>query len=524
MPRAKLNSDRRFFNSTKTVPRYLFITLVLILILNQVVGAKPNNNNNNNLKTLQNNPSPTLAKRNNLNHHRHHHHLQQRLLVISLGGFRHDYITSYNLQNLNKLLHKSARAPYLNPQFTTQSFPNHWSMATGSYVETHGIVANKFYDPRFREYFIQTKPMTDIKWWNQSGITPVWHTSVKHGLKTAVLNWPGCDAYFAEDADLYSKSPYSETSAMTLNAKLTESVKMMSEDDYKLIMIYHNQPDSIAHKYGINSAELNVTLIQLDDSIGQLIEQLKQVGMWGSSTFNLVVVSDHGMSEIRKNIVVNDYFDEHDAQIWSFNRNLIHLKPLISVEILIKKLSRMPDITINLKENMPERLHYRNNNRIGEIILSAIEGVGFIYVSKEPLQFNGKLLQKPLNYEQKKKLFTAIADKASHGYDWVYPNMKGIFLAYGAMFKKNFTSENAIENVDVHPLVCNVLSLHCDFSRNGSFENIRPFFRADSRQLIQYKRLFAQSVAAKIRTRSCWLLNLFTLLIIRSFLNSYLFI
>ena len=32
-------------------------------------------------------------------------------------------------------------------QFQTKTFPNHWTMVTGLYEETHGIVANQFYDP-----------------------------------------------------------------------------------------------------------------------------------------------------------------------------------------------------------------------------------------------------------------------------------------------------------------------------------------------------------------------------------------
>jgi ectonucleotide pyrophosphatase/phosphodiesterase family protein 5 len=432
---------------------------------------------------------------------------QQRLLVLSLGGFRHDFIQAYNLHNLGKFLHKSARAPFLNPQFTTQSFPNHWSMATGAYVETHGIVANKFYDPRFKEYFAQQgKDNRDVRWWNMSGLAPIWYTSAQQAIKTSVFNWPGCDAFYLANSEMYTKSSYNEIGSMPFTAKLAEAVRMFAEEDYKFIMIYHNQPDSIAHKYGLNSAEFNVTLRQLDEAFGQLLEELKHAGLANSHNFNFILVSDHGLSEVKRNIVINDYFDESDAQIWSFNRNLIHLRPLINTDALIKKLSKIPDITINMRTNMPERLHYKNNPRIGDIILSGIEGVGFIYVNREPLQLNGKALQKPLSYEQKKKLFVAIADKATHGYDRIYPNMKGVFVAHGPMFKRNFTSDYPLENIDLYPLMCNVMSLECDFERNGSFENIRTFFRTDTRQLIQFKRQYA---AESSTTRAFFYLSLF---------------
>lgn len=55
------------------------------------------------------------------------------------------------------------------------------------------------------------------------------------------------------------------------------------------------------------------------------------------------------MANVKKNIIVSDYFSENDAIIWSFSRNLIHLKPLIDMDILLLKLSKIPDITITLK-------------------------------------------------------------------------------------------------------------------------------------------------------------------------------
>jgi ectonucleotide pyrophosphatase/phosphodiesterase family protein 5 len=415
---------------------------------------------------------------------------QQRLMVISLGGFRHDFISIYNLKNFARLCESSAKSPYLNPQFATQSLPNHWSMATGSFVETHGIVADQFYDPSYNEFFVQNR--NDLKFYNQSGLEPIWYTAVeKTSLKTKIISWPGADSFYFNSPSLYSKTPYSEINSHSFNQKLNESVRLFEKEGYKFVMLYHNQPDSIAHKYGLNSAEFNVTLQQMDLALGHFLNQMKKNGILNSKNFNLIIVSDHGMTEIRKNIVINDYFDESDAQIWSLNRNLIHLKPLIGLDLLIKKLSKMPDVTINLKDKMPDRLHYKNNERIGDIILSAIEGVGFVYVPNEPLQMNGKKMHKTFSYEQKKSLYTAIADKASHGYDKIYPSMKGIFIAHGAMFKKNYSSEQPFENVDLYPLMCSVLSIPCDFNRNGSFDTVEIFLRQESRLITQYKRQFS---------------------------------
>jgi len=38
-------------------------------------------------------------------------------------------------------------------QFPTETFPNHYSIITGLYPESHGIVANVFYDPALNATF-----------------------------------------------------------------------------------------------------------------------------------------------------------------------------------------------------------------------------------------------------------------------------------------------------------------------------------------------------------------------------------
>lgn len=59
----------------------------------------------------------------------------------------------------------------------------------------------------------------------------------------------------------------------------------------QFISIYHDQPDQIAHKYGINSPEFNVTLEQLDNEFGYLIQRLKENKLYGAKNFNLIITS-----------------------------------------------------------------------------------------------------------------------------------------------------------------------------------------------------------------------------------------
>lgn len=62
------------------------------------------------------------------------------LVVISLDGFRYEYLNRTNMIKKNDLVFR------LKPQFPSYTFPNHYTLATGLYLESHGMIGNVFYD------------------------------------------------------------------------------------------------------------------------------------------------------------------------------------------------------------------------------------------------------------------------------------------------------------------------------------------------------------------------------------------
>jgi predicted AlkP superfamily pyrophosphatase or phosphodiesterase len=69
------------------------------------------------------------------------------VLLISLDGFRWDYIERFAPPNLTALAETGVRAKALIPVFPTKTFPNHYSIVTGLYPAEHGIISNNMYDP-----------------------------------------------------------------------------------------------------------------------------------------------------------------------------------------------------------------------------------------------------------------------------------------------------------------------------------------------------------------------------------------
>jgi hypothetical protein len=67
-------------------------------------------------------------------------------ILVSIDGFRPDYLDRGVTPNLSRLAAEGASAP-MRPSFPSKTYPNHWTLVTGLYPDHHGIVANKMEDP-----------------------------------------------------------------------------------------------------------------------------------------------------------------------------------------------------------------------------------------------------------------------------------------------------------------------------------------------------------------------------------------
>ena len=108
---------------------------------------------------------------------------QAPVILISLDGFRPEYLSRSDVKHktdkaaptLTCLAESGVKAPYMMPSYPTITFPNHYSIVTGLYPESHQIIMNSFYDPDLNATFSLRNPdAVDPKWW-QNG-EPMWTT------------------------------------------------------------------------------------------------------------------------------------------------------------------------------------------------------------------------------------------------------------------------------------------------------------------------------------------------------------
>ena len=191
-------------------------------------------------------------------------------------------------------------------------------------------------------------------------------------------------------------------------------------------------------------------LQELDGVLGYLIEQLKSKHIYDK--LNLIVTSDHGMDTISKETAIfldshidTDLFDAYGSRACYS----IFVKKSSDLEYVYKTLKQIKNIDVYKKAEIPDKLHYKLNVRMGDILI--VTKVGYcVYINNQTI-----------NWE---------LNNGDHGYYNNESTMFPIFMAHGPAIKKGFKIES-FNNVDIYPLMCLLLGVTPAIN-NGSLEKI----------------------------------------------------
>src|SRR3546814_18692535 len=111
------------------------------------------------------------------------------LVLVSIDGFRADYLDAGLAPNLSAIAGEGVRAQWMNPSYPSLTFPNHYSIVTGLRPDHHGIVHNTMRDAELGGFKLSDRDAVgDGRWW---GGEPIWITAQKAGLRSATMYWPG---------------------------------------------------------------------------------------------------------------------------------------------------------------------------------------------------------------------------------------------------------------------------------------------------------------------------------------------
>jgi predicted AlkP superfamily pyrophosphatase or phosphodiesterase len=368
------------------------------------------------------------------------------LLIISIDGLRHDYLSLHQAPMLAELAAGGVHVKQLQPVFPSKTFPNHYSLVTGLHPERHGIVDNSMYDPEHQRQFAMSMAdqVADGFWWQGE---PIWITAELQGVKAATYFFPGSEAEIKGKRPSYW-FPYQHN---TPNRERTEQVlawlALPEAERPRVITLYFSDVDSAGHNYGPRSEQVAQALAEVDAELTYLVQTIRERGQ--AEQVNLIISSDHGMAEVdqRKYIIADELFDGSLTQNVRFSREIVSIFPKSGQEeLLYQQIAgryNPEQMRLYRKHELPERFQHQQHARIAPIILLA----------EQPWIFVRRSLLPGLKADP--SFFRA---RGSHGYDNTEPDMQGMLIAYGPAFKQQATVAQ-LSMVDFYNVMARVVGL-----------------------------------------------------------------
>lgn len=370
-----------------------------------------------------------------------------QVLLISMDGFRWDYLTKVSTPNFDRLAQNGTKASYINNTFITKTFPCHYTIVTGLYEESHGIIGNKMYDPVFNSTFNMQNYET--RWWN--GGEPLWVTARRQNLKSATYFWPGSEAeirgYRPNIWKHYNQS-------VPFKNRIDTVITWLTDEHIDLVNLYFHEPDATGHAYGPDSPQIIEKVKAMDKILGYLLDKFDSHYL--TNKVNLILTSDHGMTTIdtaNKVVDITDHVNMSKIQFTVDNGPIMQIQPSLGlIDDVVQSLQNVSHISVFKKEDIPDHWHYRNNRRIMPVFLLAEEGWSITKNKRKAASYHGK---------------------GAHGYDNRLNSMKPIFLARGPNIKENYTT-NTFRSIDIYPMICNILGIQ-PAPNNGSLTATSSF-------------------------------------------------
>lgn len=358
------------------------------------------------------------------------------VVMVSLDGFRYDFLEKYGATHLLAIAKRGAFAPKgMVPSYPSLTFPNHLTLITGLYPEHHGIVANSFYDPEKKAKYSLSdeKAIEDPSWY--SGV-PLWSLAEKQGMRSACFFWPASDTEIAGERPSYYLRFDDKIDEDRRVEQILAWLRLPEEKRPHFLTLYFANVDHAGHDFGPESSQAAAAVKRVDALVGKLETGLAATHL----PVDLIVVSDHGMQRIEGGWITLDKY----ADLSGFDTAGWQLYPKTEADAAkaYQKLkAASADFLVYRRKDVPAGLHYDSNPREGDPVVVA-NGPYAIRVHTPPA---GKEDKPPT--------------PGAHGFDpRKVPTMRAIFLAEGPDIKPGATLE-PFENVNVYPLVAHILGL-----------------------------------------------------------------
>lgn len=277
-----------------------------------------------------------------------------KLILISMDGFRHNYleqIPEKEVPNFNYFKKNGVRVKSVKNVFPSVTYPNHYSLITGLYPESHGVVHNRFYDPNLKTNFFYDTVRDNLDpLWYDVGAEPIYVTNNKagQGRRSGSVLWPsgiGRVKCIGPDKVVPNANAFT---VMNFTERVDYLIKWFTEEKepINLGLLYFNEPDEIAHEYGPDSDEVrNFIKGELNSVLGYLMQELKAHGL--QESMNIILTADHGFAKVTNYIALDEHVNLSYFNTGSNFQNsvVLHIYPNEGMtEKVHEQLNKVPSI------------------------------------------------------------------------------------------------------------------------------------------------------------------------------------
>jgi predicted AlkP superfamily pyrophosphatase or phosphodiesterase len=379
------------------------------------------------------------------------------VVLVSLDGFKAEYLDRLKLPNLQRMMQRGTRAKAMVPVFPSLTFPNHYSLVTGLHPGKHGIVANRFYDPAKKaSYSIGSESLTvaDASWYRGE---PIWVTAEKQGMVSACFFWPGSEApIHGIRPTIWNRYDGSIDNAARV-ATVLEWLGLPAERRPHVMTLYFSELDTASHARPLEAPDVAAAAESLDRAIGQLLDGLDALPH-GNRVY-LLITSDHGMvnTSASQTVPLESLLDARELT----DIEMALSGPVASLHVRggVERARQLRDRinttlargTAYLRAELPERYHYRDDPRAGDIVVVMDESWGLLAPRRAPAA--PAATTAPAAAERPR-----VDRRGAHGWDNALPSMRAVFLLVGPGIRQGALVPE-VNNVDVYPLMTELLGL-----------------------------------------------------------------
>lgn len=365
-------------------------------------------------------------------------------ILISLDGFHPHYVSESRSPHLADLVNNGLSTPFIIPSFPTQTFPNHWTLATGLYPINHGIVGNTFWDPIMKRMFQHTSEESLYApfWGGES----LWATARKNNRKSAVHMWPGSEVRkLNSDPDYVD--PFNKSEELFVKRdRLMYWLDLPIEERPELLMAYVPTVDTAGHEFGISGDKVVEAIHEVDNFVGEIISGLADRNL--TDIVNLVVVSDHGMAPTSDDrlVFLDDYIDTSRVKLrqgWPLAGLRYDYEDEIEPALEALRQGINSGAQVLKSDEMPKEWHFSTAGKYGKRLAPfyVVPDIGWSILTHEEYREMGEKYNLP----------------GVHGYDNREALMRGFFAATGPEFPAGHYEP--FENVNVYSLVCGSMGM-----------------------------------------------------------------